>query len=232
MFDVRLFRQELDDFAGVPVLSIGGNGLSAPQMAFKRLVDVLGATLLLALLCPVFGVVALAIKLSSTGQVLFQQERLGQGARRFRMYKFRTMVANAEEILKEDPVLYKRYVENNFKVPRGEDSRTTDLGRFLRATSLDELPQLLNVLKGDMSLVGPRPITPAQLQQYGDFAELFLSVKPGLTGNWQVNGRSEIRDFAHRAMMDLEYIRDQSLGRDVTLLLKTIPAVISRKGAH
>src|SRR5665811_2224747 len=99
--------------------SIGGNGLSALQVAFKRLNDVLGAALLLALLCPVLGVVALAIKLTSTGQVLFKQERLGQGARRFRLYKFRTMVANAEEILKEDPGLHRKYVENNFKLPRG-----------------------------------------------------------------------------------------------------------------
>ena len=232
MFDVRLFRQELDDFAGVPVLSIGGNGLSALQVAFKRLNDVLGAALLLALLCPVLGVVALAIKLTSTGQVLFKQERLGQGARRFRLYKFRTMVANAEEILKEDPGLHRRYVENNFKLPRGEDPRLTGLGRFLRRTSLDELPQLFNVLKGDMSLVGPRPIVPAEITQYGDFAEVFLSVKPGLTGNWQINGRSEISDYAQRATLDLEYIRDQSFGKDVSILLKTIPAVMRGKGAH
>jgi len=232
MFDARLFRQELDDFAGVPVLSIGGNRLSAPLMASKRLIDILGATLLLALLSPVLAVVALAIKLTSTGQVLFRQERLGQGARRFRLYKFRTMVANAEEILKGDPELYNRYVEHNFKLPPGEDSRITGLGQLLRSTSLDELPQLFNVLKGDMSLVGPRPIVPAEIKQYGDFAELFLSVKPGLTGNWQVNGRSEICDYAHRATMDLEYIRDQSLGKDVSILLKTIPAVIRGRGAH
>jgi exopolysaccharide biosynthesis polyprenyl glycosylphosphotransferase len=232
MFDIRLFRQELDDFAGVPVLSIGGKGLNTLQAALKRLIDVAVAMLLLTLLSPLLGVVALAIKLTSSGPALFKQERLGQGARCFHMYKFRTMVANAEEILKEDPGLYKRYVENNFKLPGAEDVRTTGLGRFLRGASLDELPQLLNVLKGDMSLVGPRPITPAQLEQYGDFAELFLSVKPGLTGNWQINGRSEIRDFTRRATMDLEYIRDQSLGKDVTILLKTIPAVIGRKGAY
>ncbi len=232
MFDVRLFRQELDDFAGVPVLSIGGNGLSAPQAAFKRLVDVLGATFLLSLLCPVLAVIALAIKMTSGDQVLFRQERLGQGARRFRLYKFRTMVTNAEEILKQDSGLYTRYVENNFKLPPGEDPRITRLGRLLRSTSLDELPQLLNVLTGHMSLVGPRPIVPAEIEQYGDYAELFLSVKPGLTGNWQVNGRSEISSYAHRANMDLEYIRDQSIARDVTILLKTIPAVIRRRGAY
>jgi len=232
VFDVQLFRQELDDFAGVPVLSIGGNGLNTAQAALKRLVDVLGAALLLVLLSPVLGAVALAIKLTATGPVLFEQERLGQGARHFRLYKFRTMVVNAEEILKKDPGLYKRYVETNFKLPPGEDPRITRLGLFLRSASLDELPQLLNVLRGEMSLVGPRPIVPAEIEQYGDVAELFLSVKPGLTGNWQVNGRSEIRDYAHRATMDLEYIRDRSLAKDITILLKTIPAVVLRKGAH
>jgi len=232
MFDVRLFRQELDDFAGVPVLSIGGNGLSVPQAILKRSVDICGAGLLLALLSPLLAAIALAIRLTSPGDVLFRQKRLGQRGRLFSLYKFRTMVANAEEILQKDPRLYDQYVTNNFKLPPGQDPRITRLGRILRSTSLDELPQLLNVLKGDMSLVGPRPIVPPELEQYGDFAELFLSVKPGLTGNWQVNGRSEVANYANRAEMDLEYIRDRSLGKDVTILLKTIPAVIRRKGAH
>ena len=118
MFDAQLFRREFDDFAGVPVLSIGGNGLNVLRVALKRVFDVLGSALLLTLLFPVLALIALTIKISSTGPVLFEQERLGQKGRRFRLYKFRTMVADAEEILKRDPILYKRYVENNFKLPR------------------------------------------------------------------------------------------------------------------
>ena len=232
MFDAQLFRREFDDFAGVPVLSVGGSGLNVLRVALKRVFDVLASALLLTLLCPALALIALAIKLTSRGPVLFEQERLGQKGRRFRLFKFRTMVTNAEEILRGDPILYQRYIENNFKLPRGEDPRITLLGRFLRRTSLDELLQLFNVLRGDMSLVGPRPIVPPEIELYGEYADLFLSVKPGLTGNWQVNGRSEISDYAHRTTMDLEYIRDQSFGKDVSILLKTIPAVMLGKGAH
>ncbi|HUO04947.1 MAG TPA: sugar transferase [Candidatus Binataceae bacterium] len=232
MFDGRLFRQELEDFGGIPVLSIGGQGLDPLQAAFKRVLDVIVAIVALAILSPVLALIALLVKVTSTGPVLYKQERLGKGGRHFFLYKFRTMARNAEEVLQADPVLYKKYVENNFKLPKGEDPRITGLGRLLRSTSLDELPQLFNVLVGDMSLVGPRPIVPTEIDQYGDVAELFLSVQPGLTGNWQVNGRSEVGDYGRRAAMDLEYIRDQSLSTDVAILLKTIPAVLRRKGAH
>jgi exopolysaccharide production protein ExoY len=128
--------------------------------------------------------------------------------------------------------LHKRYVQNNYKLPKNDDFRITPIGGLLRTTSLDELPQLFNVLRGDMSLVGPRPIVPSELEKYGDCRGLFMSVKPGLTGNWQINGRSSIEDYSHRAALDLEYIRDQSLRNDVDILLKTIPAVVLRRGAH
>jgi lipopolysaccharide/colanic/teichoic acid biosynthesis glycosyltransferase len=142
------------------------------------------------------------------------------------------MYQDAEKILGSDLAVYQKYVENNYKLPPGEDSRITPVGRFLRATSLDELPQLINVLRGDMSLVGPRPIVPPEIDKYGDYGVLFTSVKPGLTGNWQVSGRSEISDYSRRAALDIEYVRDQSLRTDIDILLKTIPAVLSRKGAH
>jgi lipopolysaccharide/colanic/teichoic acid biosynthesis glycosyltransferase len=131
-----------------------------------------------------------------------------------------------------NPTLYQKYIENNYKLPKGEDPRITPLGAFLRRTSLDELPQLFNVLKGDMSLVGPRPIVPAEIDKYGEYGPLFMAVKPGLTGNWQIKGRSNISDYSRRAVLDIEYIRDQSLKTDVDILLKTIPAVVWRKGAH
>jgi exopolysaccharide production protein ExoY len=142
------------------------------------------------------------------------------------------MYCDAEERLRSDPQLLRKYLANNHKVPRNEDPRIAPFGQFLRVTSLDELPQLFNVLRGDMSLVGPRPITPPQLEQYGEYSPLFLSAKPGITGYWQVQGRSKITDFSRRTALDIEYIRDQSFKTDVEILLKTIPAVLLRKGAH
>jgi lipopolysaccharide/colanic/teichoic acid biosynthesis glycosyltransferase len=142
------------------------------------------------------------------------------------------MRRDAEQVLKADPDLYRKYIANNYKLPKGKDPRITFIGRILRELSLDEIPQLLNVLKGEMSLVGPRPVVPAEIEQYGDYASLLLSVRPGLTGQWQVSGRSDIADYARRVRLDMEYIRDQSLARDFQILVQTVPAVLSRDGAH
>jgi exopolysaccharide biosynthesis polyprenyl glycosylphosphotransferase len=232
IFDATLFRQTLTEIAGVPVLSIGGFGMSRFQAVAKRSLDIVASVLSLLVLGPVFAVVALTVKLSSPGPVLFTQVRLGKGGRRFRMYKFRTMYANAEQILHSDQAIYQKYIDNNCKLPPGEDCRITPVGKLLRTSSLDELPQLFNVLRGDMSLVGPRPIEPPEFVKYGDYGTLRLSVQPGLTGKWQVNGRSEIKDYSRRAALDIEYIRDQSLRTDIDIILKTIPVVLSRKGAH
>jgi exopolysaccharide production protein ExoY len=190
------------------------------------------AVMLLALTAPLFAAVALINKLTSPGPVLFAQKRLGLNGKPFMVYKFRTMVINAEAVLKQNPELYQKYLENNYKLPDGDDPRITRVGRFLRATSLDELPQLFNVIKGDMSLVGPRPVVPSEVENYADYATLFLSAKPGMTGHWQVSGRSEIKEYARRVELDLEYIRDQSLSKDLEILLRTVPAVLMRRGAH
>lgn len=232
LLDVRLFQQALGDVAGIPVISLANGKLSGLQAASKRLADLVGALLLLVFLSPVFGIVAAIIRMTSDGPIFFGQKRLGQGGIPFTVYKFRTMISNAEEVLRTTPGLYDRYVADNFKLPEGDDPRVTSIGAFLRATSLDELPQLLNVLRGDMSLVGPRPVVPAEVEKYGDYARLFLSAKPGMTGHWQVYGRSEITEYSRRVELDLEYIRDQSLGRDFEILLRTVPAVLLRKGAH
>ena len=232
LLDARLFRQELGDVAGIPVLSLLNGGLSPVEAGVKRGADVLGALVLLTLTAPLFAAVALINKLMSPGPVLFAQKRLGLNGRPFMVFKFRTMVANAEEVLKRSPELYQKYLENNYKLPDGDDPRITRAGRFLRATSLDELPQLFNVLKGDMSLVGPRPVVPSEVENYADYATLFLSAKPGMTGHWQVSGRSEIKEYARRVELDLEYIRDQSLSKDLEILLRTVPAVLMRRGAH
>ncbi|MGO9452567.1 MAG: sugar transferase [Candidatus Binataceae bacterium] len=232
LIDGTLFRQSLDEFAGVPVLSIGGPGVDPLEAAAKRLLDIVGSVILLIVSFPALLLSALLVKFSSPGPILFSQERLGKNGRPFRMLKFRTMYQDAEERLRSDPELFRIYLENNHKVPLGADPRITRVGSFLRKMSLDELPQLFNVLMGEMSLVGPRPITPPQLEQYGEYGPLFLSAKPGITGYWQVQGRSEITDFSHRTALDMEYICDQSLKVDVDILLKTIPAVLRRKGAH
>jgi len=229
---VRLFRKSLGEVAGIPVISLLNGRLNTLQGALKRAADLIGALLLLTVLLPAFVCVAIVVKLTSNGPVIFKQQRLGQNGQLFALRKFRTMVASAEDILKTTPELYERYVANNYKLPKGADPRITRVGAFLRATSLDELPQLFNVLKGEMSLVGPRPVVPSEVEKYGDYNLLFLSVKPGLTGHWQVSGRSEIDMYARRVELDLEYIRDQSFGKDLEILLRTVPAVLLRRGAH
>ncbi len=232
LLDTRLFRQSLGDIAGIPVLSVSKGELTLVQAAIKRSLDLVLSALLLVVLSPSMAAIAVAIKLTSPGPVLFRQKRLGLTGEPFTFLKFRTMRADAEQILKNSPALYAKFLRNNFKLPKGEDPRLAPLGRFLRATSLDELPQLFNVLIGQMSLVGPRPVEPPQALQYGDSAKLFMSAKPGMTGHWQVSGRSEIEEYQKRVELDLEYIRDQSIGKDLEILLRTVPVVLGRKGAH
>jgi exopolysaccharide production protein ExoY len=232
LLDARLFRQELGDVAGIPVLSLLNGGLSVVQAAIKRGADVLGAIVILTATTPIFAIVAIVNKIMSPGAVFFAQKRLGRNGKPFMVLKFRTMVSNAEEVLKKTPELYEKYLRNNYKLPEGEDPRITRIGHFLRATSLDELPQLVNVLRGEMSLVGPRPVVPLEVENYADYSSLFLSAKPGMTGHWQVSGRSEITEYARRVELDLEYIRDQSFSKDLDILLRTVPAVLMRRGAH
>jgi exopolysaccharide production protein ExoY len=232
LIDAALFRLSISEVADVPVITLSAGQLSRWQTAFKRLVDLIVTAGALIMFTPLMALIALAIKVTSFGPIFFRQERLGQNGRRLRIFKFRTMRPDAEALLKADPELYIKYRTSNFKLSKDEDFRLTPLGRFLRASSLDELPQLLNVLIGDMSLVGPRPIVPDEIERYDDFAKLLLSVKPGITGYWQVNGRSLISDYAARVRLDMEYIRDQSLRADLQIMLKTVSAVTRMEGAH
>jgi lipopolysaccharide/colanic/teichoic acid biosynthesis glycosyltransferase len=232
MIDAQLFRQNLGDIAGVPTLTLETGNSSYLQDLIKRSADVTASIILLLLLSPLMGFIALLIKITSPGPILFMQNRLGKCGVSFKMIKFRTMRSDAEAMLKSDSQLYRKYVENNFKLPEGEDLRVTRLGRMLRATSLDELPQLVNVLQGGMSLVGPRPIVPDELKKYGEYGSLLLMVKPGMTGNWQVNGRSRIVEYAERVKLDMEYVRDQSLAADLRILIRTVGAVARMDGAH
>lgn len=201
------------------------------QLAIKRCIDVVGAVLLLIITFPILCAVAVGVKLDSPGPVLFRQRRLGLNGRVFTLYKFRSMRADAEQLLRENAYLYGLYVQNGYKLPREIDPRISRFGSFLRQTSLDELPQLFNVIRGDMSLVGPRPIVEEEIREYGDRASLFLSAKPGLTGYWQVSGRSNV-GYPERVDIELEYVVRWSLWLDLMILLKTPFAVLRRDGAY
>ena len=195
--------------------------------AAKRGVDVTVSATLLLLTLPVFAVVALLIKATSRGPVFFRHRRLGRGGREFGCLKFRTMVMDAEELLKRDDLLRHKF-EQDFKIK--DDPRITRVGRLLRKTSLDELPQLWHVLSGGMSLIGPRPIVRPELGKYSIYGNKLLTVKPGLSGLWQVCGRSDTT-YPQRVMMDMHYIDHRSLTLDVRLMLLTIVAVARKSGA-
>ena len=198
----------------------------------KRCLDILFAILGLILTLPIFILVALLYLFGkSKGQVFFKQQRYGKNGEKFDIYKFRSMVPNADERLKSNKLLYEKYLLNNYKLEQEEDPRITNLGRFLRKTSFDELPQLINVLKGEMSIVGPRPIVEEELKEYKNQKDEFLSVKPGITGYWQINGRSEV-GYPERVDLELYYVYNQSLSLDIKILIKTIIVVFLKKGAY
>ena len=204
--------------------------MSPIYLLSKQAMDRTLAVIALLIFAPAFVVVALLVKSTSPGPVLFRQERLGLDGRRITVFKFRTMVVDAEERLRREG-LWARYVEAGFKLPSDEDCRITRFGRFLRRASLDELPQFLSVLRGDMSLVGPRPIVPEELACYGKLAPCYLGVRPGITGLWQVSGRSTI-GFDDWVRMDLWYVRNQGLWTDLSLLCRTPLTVLTGRGAY
>lgn len=205
----------------------------------KRIIDIVGSTVISIIFLPICALVAVAIKLDNPGPVLADTpERVGQYGRRFKLFKFRSMVVNAHEILRKDPnfsKLYKEYKHNSYKLRH--DPRVTKVGRFIRKHSLDEIPQLLNVIRGEMSLVGPRPYYPDELVEQQrkyphtkKLVKIVLSAKPGITGHWQVSGRSEV-NFDKRIKMDADYVTKKSLVLDISILLKSPWAMVSGKGA-
>jgi exopolysaccharide biosynthesis polyprenyl glycosylphosphotransferase len=231
-FAVNLFphtqaRVELEELDGIPLLSFATTPTSQLPLMAKRLMDIALSSLLLLLGLPVVGTIALLIKITSHGDVLFRQTRCGLNGRIFTLYKFRTMVENAEQRRRE----LEHLNEMNGPVFKlRSDPRVTALGRLLRRFSLDELPQLWNVVRGDMSLVGPRPPIPEEVARYQRWQRRRLSMKPGLTCLWQVSGRNQI-DFDQWMQLDLEYIDSWSPLLDLKILLRTIPAVLSGRGA-
>lgn len=218
---------ELDELDGVPLLTFTTSPNNAFALALKRLLDIVLSFVLLVLGLPVVLLVAIAIKLTSSGSVLFRQTRCGLNGRRFTLYKFRTMVEGAEARQRE-LLPYNEMDGPVFKIT--DDPRVTTLGRVLRRFSLDELPQLWNVLKGDMSLVGPRPPIPEEVAKYQRWQRRRLAMKPGLTCLWQISGRNEL-PFQRWIELDLQYIDSWSPWLDFKILVKTIPAVLSGRGA-
>jgi exopolysaccharide biosynthesis polyprenyl glycosylphosphotransferase len=214
---------------GLPFIELTVPSLKARQLIIKRVIDLIGAAIGLLLLSPLFALIAVAIKLDSRGPVFFTQERVGFGGKVFRFVKFRTMRNGADD--EKPSVAHLNYTGDPrlFKIPN--DPRITRLGVLLRRWSLDELPQLWNVLRGDMSLVGPRPFFEADLAAYRDHHFTRLGAKPGITGLWQVNGRSSVVDFEEVVRLDREYIDQWSLVLDLKILSKTLPAVVRRTGA-
>lgn len=194
----------------------------------KRLVDISIALMVLIVSFPLFLLVALMVRLDSPGPVLFKRRVIGKHGKIFNMYKFRSMVEGAERILAESEDLKKEYYVN---AKLQVDPRVTRIGKFLRKTSLDELPQLINVLLGNMTFVGPRPIAPDEVDLYGPAVEQFKTVTPGITGLWQTCGRSET-SYEKRVQMDMLYIKQRSILLDLWILLSTIPAVLLKRGAY
>ncbi|UCF05957.1 MAG: exopolysaccharide biosynthesis polyprenyl glycosylphosphotransferase [bacterium] len=194
----------------------------------KRITDIAVALLFFILFLPIMPVVAILIKLDSPGPILFKQRRVGKNGKNFDFYKFRSMVHDAENVIN---ALRPLSAPNGPIFKLKDDPRVTPVGRFLRRSSLDELPQLINVLKGDMSIVGPRPNLPSEVAHYQPWQKRRLNVTPGITCLWQIAGRSHI-GFDEWMRLDLEYIQKRSYATDLKIMLKTLPAVIARKGAY
>ncbi len=198
----------------------------------KRACDLPIAVPMAVLTLPLQAALGALIKCSSRGPIFFVQHRIGRDGHPIDVVKFRTMVVDAEGRLRADRKLMQQYEANGYKIPAGKDPRITPLGRVLRKYSLDELPQLWCIVVGSMSLVGPRPIVPPELERlYGNKRQYYLAVKPGLTGRWQVSGRCNLSP-ATRAELDTEYVREWSIGRDLLILVRTVPAVVLAHGAH
>ncbi|MFP3897435.1 MAG: undecaprenyl-phosphate glucose phosphotransferase [Anaerolineales bacterium] len=228
LFQMTLSRVVVEQLDGIPLLGIREPSLHHWQALFKRIVDLCMASLGLILFSPLMLAAAIAIKLDSPGPIIFRQTRLGRNQRPFTCLKFRSMRVGAESQLQE----LREETENTepiFKMP--DDPRQTGVGRILRRTSMDELPQLWNVLRGDMSIIGPRPPIPSEVEEYDGWHLRRLEVRPGITGLWQVSGRSDLT-FDEMVLLDIYYIENWSPLLDLRILLKTIPTVLLGKGAY
>ncbi len=228
IFQLTLSRVDVDDLGGIPLLGVKPVTIRGGSLVIKRAMDLVLGGLFTLLALPLMGLIALAIRLDTPGPVLFSQTRVGQGGKVFRCYKFRSMYQGAE---KEQERLRCMNEASGplFKIK--DDPRITRVGRFLRRISLDELPQLYNVLRGEMSLVGPRPAPPVEVAQYQEWHRQRLQAPQGLTGLWQVSGRSDLT-FDEGCLLDIFYIENYSVALDLRILLRTVPKVLFRQGAY
>jgi len=228
LFQMSLSRVDVDDLGGVPLIGVQEVGFEQGALLVKRGMDIVGAVIGLVLGAPLLALITLAIWLGSPGPIVFRQARVGMGGKRFEMYKFRSMREGAEAELER---LRELNEVDGFTFKIRDDPRLTRVGRFLRRTSLDELPQLWNVLCGEMSLVGPRPPIPAEVSRYMEWHKKRLEVRPGMTGLWQVSGRS-LLSSDEMVLLDVYYIENWSLWLDFKILLRTIPQVLFGGGAY
>ncbi len=227
-FSLALYRASVEDFGGLPMINLRDPALNDVQRLIKRMFDLALSSILIAIVLVPMAIITALIKLDSEGSVLFRQQRVGENGRLFSMYKFRSMVVDADKMLDEVTELS---AGGQVLFKREDDPRVTRVGRFLRHTSLDELPQLFNVLKGDMSLVGPRPELPWLVGQYEPWQHKRLAVPQGMTGWWQINGRADKPMHLHTEE-DLYYVQNYSLWMDIYILLKTPWVVVRGKGAY
>ncbi len=228
LYEMNLSRIDMEAMEGIPLIGIKQVSLNTVQRAVTRVFDILVASFVLLLGLPVWICIAAAIRINSCGPIIYGQKRVGLNGKEFDFYKFRSMYQDADKVL--SALIAKNEAQGPlFKMK--DDPRRTPVGRFLRRTSLDEFPQLINVLKGEMSLVGPRPPLPREVAHYEEWQKGRLAIKPGLTGLWQVRGRSDLT-FDEGVLMDLYYIENWSLRLYFQVLLRTIPAVLLRRGAY
>jgi exopolysaccharide biosynthesis polyprenyl glycosylphosphotransferase len=228
LWDLGSDRVKVEQFQGIPFLALHVNNFNAAGLMYKRILDIVGGLVGSLIFLTMYPIIAIAIKLDSPGPVLFKQERIGKNGRIFQLLKFRSMYQDAEKRKKE---LLAQNQMDGFMFKVDKDPRVTPVGRFLRKTSLDEFPQFVNVLKGEMSLVGTRPPTPDEVENYSYSHRRRISAKPGITGLWQISGRSKINDFEKVVELDCRYLESWRFWDDIKILFKTIFVVLRRKGA-
>jgi exopolysaccharide biosynthesis polyprenyl glycosylphosphotransferase len=227
-FSLALHKAKIDEIAGIPMLDLRAPALTDFQRLVKRVFDLIISLITLILILPVLGLIALAIHLDSRGTILYRQERVGENGRIFNMLKFRTMVSNADQLIH-----LAEWTDDHGNIihKRSDDPRITRVGKFLRRFSLDELPQLINILKGEMSIVGPRPELPSLVEKYQPWQRTRFAVPQGLTGWWQINGRSD-KPMHLNTEDDIFYVQNYSILLDLQIMLKTIWVVLKGQGAY
>lgn len=228
LYEILTTGVEVQEVGNVPLMSVKKVRLTGSEVFLKRCLDIAGSLAALTVVLPIMVIIGIAIRRDSKGAVIYRRRVMGVGGKLFDAYKFRTMYVDGHERLAKHPELVQELKEHG---KLKDDPRVTPVGKFLRKTSLDELPQLFNVLRGQMSLVGPRMITEPERAKYGQWRTNLLTVKPGMTGLWQVSGRSDV-SYDGRVTLDMHYIRDYSLWFDIYILWQTIPAVLQKRGAY